>query len=103
MRAVLIAFGRAFLSQLHFRMLMLTFWPFILSVAIWGAGLWFGLQPMIDWVQALFAAHNGFAVAGDVLGWLGLDAIKVVLVPLLAMWALLPLMIVTAMLFVGVL
>jgi hypothetical protein len=101
MRPVLIAFGRAVLSQLHFRMLLLTVLPFVLSVALWGVLLWLGLQPMIDWLHAYFAASGGFAVAGDVLGWFGLGAIKTVLVPLIAMWVLLPLMILTALVFVG--
>lgn len=101
MRQVLISFGRALLSQLHFRMLLLTVLPFVVSVVLWGVLLWLGLQPMIDWLHAYFADHGGFAVAGDVLGWFGLGAIKTVLVPLIAMWVLLPLMILTALMFVG--
>jgi hypothetical protein len=103
MRGVLIAFGRALLTQLHFRMLMLTVMPFVLSVVLWGILLWLGLQPTIDWLQAYFAGHDGFSTAGQVLGWLGLGAFKTVLVPLIAMWVLLPLMILTALLFVGTL
>jgi hypothetical protein len=103
MRAVLIAFGRALLTQLHFRMLMLTVMPFVLSVVLWGFLLWLGLQPTIDWLQAYFVGHDGFSTAGQVLGWLGLGAFKTVLVPLIAMWVLLPLMILTALLFVGTL
>jgi len=103
MRPLLIAFGRAVLSQLHLRMLLLTVLPFVVSVAIWGVLLWIGLQPMMDWLHVYFAEHGGFAVAGDVLGWFGLGAIKTVLVPLIAMWVLLPLMILTALVFVGTL
>lgn len=101
MRSVLIAFGRAVLSQLHFRMLMLTVMPFLLSILIWGIALWIGLQPMIDWLHAWFAAHDSFRIAGDTLSWLGLGALNAVLVPLIAMWVLLPLMILTALIFVG--
>lgn len=101
MRPLLIAFGRALLSQLHFRMLLLTVLPFVLSVAIWGVLLWLGLQPMMDWLHAYFAASNWFGAAGEILGWFGLDTLKTVLVPLLAMWVLLPLMILTALIFVG--
>lgn len=103
MRPVLIAFGRALLSQLHFRMLLLTVMPFIVSLAIWGVLLWLGLQPMIDWLHAWFTANDGFGVAANVLGWFDLGAITSVLVPLIAMWVLLPLMILTALVFVGVL
>jgi hypothetical protein len=103
MHPVLIAFGRALLSQLHFRMLLLTVMPFVLSILIWGVALWLGLQPMIDWLQAYFSANDGFHVAGNVLGSFGLGALKTVMVPLLALWLLLPLMILTALIFVGVL
>lgn len=102
MKKVLAAFGKALLSQLHFRMLLLTVIPFVLSVALWGVLLWLGLQPMIDWLHAYFADNNGFQVAGEMLGWFGLGAIKTVIVPLIAMWVLLPLMILTALVFVGV-
>ncbi|HYD96666.1 MAG TPA: EI24 domain-containing protein [Noviherbaspirillum sp.] len=101
MRPILVAFGRALLSQLHIRMLLLTVLPFIVSVVVWAVALWLGLQPMIDWLHAYFAGSGGFAAAGSVLGWLGMDALRTVLVPLLAMWVLLPLMILTALVFVG--
>jgi len=102
MQKILVTFGKAVLSQLHYRMLLLTVLPFIVSVAIWGVLLWLGLQPMIDWLHAYFTDSGGFRVAGDLLGWLGLGAISTVLVPLIAMWVLLPLMILTALVFVGV-
>jgi hypothetical protein len=101
MRLVFVALGRAIVSQLQFRMLLLTVLPFLLSVALWGVLLWLGLQPTIDWLQAWFTEHGGFTVAGDVLGWAGLGAFKAVLVPLLAMWVFLPLMILTSLVFVG--
>jgi len=102
MHLVITSFGRALLSQLHFRMLLLTVLPFLLSLVLWGVVLWLGLQPMIDWLHAYFADNNLFQSAASVLGWFGLGAIKTVLVPLIAMWLLLPLMVVTALLFVGV-
>ncbi len=101
MRPILIAFGRAALSQLHIRMLLLTVVPFILSVALWGFILWVYLQEIFNWLQAYFVQNDGFLVAGSVLAWVGLGALKTVVVPLVAMWVLLPLMIMTALLFVG--
>lgn len=101
MRPILIAFGRAVLSQLHFKMLMLTVLPFVLSVAVWGVALWLGLQPLIDGLQNYFINNDVFRVSGNVLGMFGLDVLKTVLVPLIAMWALLPLMILTALVFIG--
>jgi hypothetical protein len=101
MRSVLISLGRAILSQLHIKMLLLTLVPFLLSVGIWGALLWLGYQPMVDWLHASFVDNGWFAIADDVLSWLGLGAIKTIIVPLIAMWVLLPLMILTALIFVG--
>lgn len=103
MRSVFIAFGKALLSQLHFRMLMLTILPFVLAITIWGVLLWLGLQPLIDWLHAWFADNQVFRVVGDLLGRFGMDTLKVLLVPLAAMWILLPLMILTALVFVGAL
>jgi hypothetical protein len=103
MRSILIAFARALLSQLHFRMLLLTLLPFVASLVLWGVVLWLGLQPLMDWLQAWFVTHDAFRAAGDALAWLGLGAIKTVLVPMIAMWLLLPLMILTALVFVGTL
>ncbi|HEY0847892.1 MAG TPA: EI24 domain-containing protein [Noviherbaspirillum sp.] len=100
-RPVLVALGRAIVSQLHFRMLLLTVLPFVLSLAIWGVLLWLGLQPMIDWLHAYFSEGGWFGTAGNILGWFGLESITTVLVPLIAMWVLLPLMILTALVFVG--
>lgn len=101
MQLVMTSFGRALVSQLHFRMLLLTVLPFLLSLLLWGVVLWLGLQPMIDWLQAWFVDRDMFQAAASVLGWFGLGAIKTVLVPLIAMWLLLPLMVLTALIFVG--
>lgn len=102
MQLVMTSFGRALLSQLHFRMLLLTVLPFVLSLLLWGVALWLGLQPLIDWLHAWFVEHDLFRLADAFPDWLGLGAIKTVLVPLIAMWLLLPLMVVTALIFVGV-
>lgn len=103
MRLLLISFSRALYSQLHWRMLLLTIVPFLISIAIWGVLLWLGLQPLIDAIQAWFTDNRLFTFSGDALEWVGLGSLKPLLVPLLAMWLLLPLMILTALLFVGIL
>ncbi|MDP9109061.1 MAG: EI24 domain-containing protein [Pseudomonadota bacterium] len=103
MQRVAGSFFRAVWSQLHIRMLLLTLLPFALSLVIWGVILWLGLNPLIDWVQATFMNNDGFRMVGGMLAWFGLGAIKTVIVPLLAMWVLLPLMILTALLFIGTL
>ncbi|MDE2427234.1 MAG: EI24 domain-containing protein [Burkholderiales bacterium] len=96
------AWGRAVAAQLHYRMLLLTIWPFLVALALWGAAMWWGLQAMMDFVQSWFAQHDGFHTASDVLAMFGLLALKTVVVPLIAMWLLLPLMIFTALLCIGV-
>jgi hypothetical protein len=100
-RPVLASFGKALMSQLHARMLLLTITPFLLSVAIWGVVLYFILQPMIDWLHAYFAGYDLFRQAGGWLDSFGAGFAGYVMVPLVAMWVLLPLMILTALVFIG--
>lgn len=102
MRPVATAYGRALLSQLTPKMLLLSALPFLLSVALWGVLLWFGLQPLIDYVQALFASYDLFQVSSGMLAAFGLGVLKTLVVPLVALLLLLPLMILTALLFMGV-
>jgi hypothetical protein len=78
MRAVIHAYGRALLSQFHGKILLLSVVPFILSVALWALLLWLGLQSI------------------------GLGGLRSIVVPLFALLLLLPLMIVTALIFIGV-
>ncbi|MES2128889.1 MAG: EI24 domain-containing protein [Pseudomonadota bacterium] len=96
------AWGRALGAQLHPRMLLLSAAPFLLSVALWGVLLYLGLQPLIDYVQGLFLQYDVFQASSSWLGSLGLGALKTLVVPLIAMLLLLPLMILTALLFIGV-
>lgn len=103
MHPVLATFGWALLAQLRLKMLFLTLLPFVVALIVWGAGLWFGLQPMIDWIQAWFYANDGFQISRSLLQWLDSDALMAVIVPFLAMWLLLPLMIMTSLVFVGML
>ncbi|CAN5148975.1 hypothetical protein BH11PSE11_BH11PSE11_06500 [soil metagenome] len=101
MRAVSVSFARALLSQLHFRMLLLTLVPFVLSIVIWGLVLTQFLNPIIESIRDYFVAHDGFRMSGSVLATFGLSAIKLVLGPLIAMWLLLPLVVLTTLLFVA--
>lgn len=101
MRSILIAFGRALYSQLHYRMLLLTLVPFVFAVVLWGVVLYFGLQPVIDAVQRLFMENEGFKIAGNLLAKVGLSSLKTLIVPLIVMWVLLPLMIVSALIFIA--
>jgi len=102
MGALASSYGRALRSQFSSRMLLLSVLPLVLSVALWGGLLWLWLQPLLDWLQAAFSDYGGFKVSGSVLGMLGLGMLKAMAVPLVAMLLLLPLMIGTSLLFMGV-
>ena len=102
MRAVLDAYGRALASQFSARMLLLSVAPFLLSVALWAVLLYVGFQPLLDLVQSLFAEHGGYGASAGLLSTFGMGMLKTVVVPLVAMLLLLPLMILTALLFMGV-
>lgn len=102
MISVISSFARALWSQMHIRMLLLTIFPFVIALTLWGITLWLILQPMIDMLQSLFADYALFRSTSDLLESTGLGGLKAILVPLLAMWLLLPLMILTALVLVGV-
>ena len=102
MKGVGTAYRRALRAQFSRRMLLLSGAPLVLSLLLWGAVLWTGLQPLLDWLQGLFADYGLFQSSGSVLSMLGLGVFKVMVVPLLAIALLLPLMIGSALLFMGV-
>jgi hypothetical protein len=102
MRPIAIAYGRALRSQFTGRMLMLSVVPLLLSLALWGGLLYAGMQPVLDWLHDVFIEHDLFRTSSGILGTLGLGFLKALVVPLVAMLVLLPLMIVTSLLFIGV-
>jgi hypothetical protein len=102
MRAVIHAYGRALLSQFHGKILLLSIVPFVLSVALWALLLWLGLQPLLDWLHGHFVGFEIYRVTSDWLESIGLGGLRAIVVPLFALLLLLPLMIVTALLFIGV-
>ena len=82
MHLVVKTFGRAVLSQLHLRMLLLTVLPFVLSLLLWGLALWLGLQPMMDWLGAYFADSGWYQSIRSAMDWMGLSSLRSFLVPL---------------------
>jgi hypothetical protein len=96
------AWARALRAQFSRRMLLLSLVPLLLSLLVWGAVLWFGLQPFLDWLQGIFAEYGWFGSSGGMLSTLGLGTLKVLVVPLMAIILLLPLMIASALLFMGI-
>lgn len=91
---------RALFSQLHIRMLLLTLLPLMIGLGLWGLLLWQGLQPLIDLIHLWFSQYSLFQAVGATLDAWGLSGVRTVMVPLLAMWLLLPLMILSALLLV---
>jgi hypothetical protein len=100
--AVFTAYGRALRSQFSGRILLLSLLPLALSVALWGGLLYLFMQPLLDWLHALFTEYGGFAASGSILSMLGLSVLKTLAVPIVAIMVLLPLMIMTSLLFMGV-
>lgn len=101
MQRMLNAYGRAFLMQFNYKMILLSLLPSLFALGLWAVVLYFSLQPLIDHLQQYFLENNGFQLAGDVLSFFGLLTLKAVIIPLIAMWLLLPLMLLTALLFVA--
>lgn len=102
LRPIAIAYGRALRSQFSSRMLLLSVVPLLLSLALWGSLLYADMQPLYDWLQATFSEYGLFETSSSILATLGLGFLKTLVVPLVAMLALLPLMIITSLLFIGV-
>ncbi len=102
MKGVGLAYRRALGAQFSRRMLVLSTAPLALTLLLWGAVLWTGLQPLLDWLQGTFAQYEIFQTSGSMLSMLGLGVLKVMVIPLLAIALLLPLMIASALLFMGV-
>ena len=101
-RPVLTAYGRALQSQFTGPMLRLSFVPFFLSIILWGLLLYFGFVPFRDYVAALFAQYGGSVASGSFMGISTMGVLKTFIVPALSMLILLPLMIVTSKVFMGV-
>lgn len=101
MRGVFQSYWRALRTQLGRKMLLLSVAPLFMSVVLWGLALYFGLQPLVDTVQAILAENGWFQASGSVMSSFGLGMLKTMVGPLVALLVLLPLMICTSLLFMG--
>ncbi len=102
MGSIALAWGRAFRSQFSGKIMLLSLLPLVLSVALWFGLLYTFMEPLLDWLHGMFTEYGAFGVSGSVLAFLGLAALKAMVVPLAAMLLLLPLMIITSLVFMGV-
>jgi hypothetical protein len=96
------AWARALRAGFSPRMMMLSLLPLLLSLLVWGGLLWAYGPALFDWLGDLFRENGWFQTSGSWLSTLGLGMLKVVVVPLVAILLLLPLMIASALLFMGV-
>ena len=99
MNDVLRAFGRAFGSLLHPRMLALTIWPMLAALALWLGLAWFYWDSWSQWLNTLIAQS-------DISGWLQQHGYSSVIhySVLLLLWLLLaPMILITAVLIAAVL
>jgi hypothetical protein len=102
LNAPLAAWARALRAGFSPRMMVLSLLPLLLSLLVWGGLLWAFGPALFDWLGALFRDYGWFQASGSWLSTLGLGMLKVVVVPLVAILLLLPLMIASALLFMGV-
>ncbi|KQQ91658.1 EI24 domain-containing protein [Massilia sp. Leaf139] len=102
MNGVATAWARALRSGFSPRMMLLSLVPLLLSLLVWGGLLWAFGPALFDWLDATFREYGWFQTSGSWLSTLGLGMLKVVVVPLVAILLLLPLMIASALLFMGI-
>ena len=98
MNDVLQAFGRAFRSMLHPRMLALTIWPMLVALAVWLGLAWVYWDNWSQWLSAMLSAS-------DVVGWLqqhGFSGVVRYSVWVLQWLLLAPLILITALLIAAV-
>ena len=100
LRPVMTAYGRALKSQFTGKMLLLSVLPVLLSLALWGVLLYFGLEPAKATIGAWMPAPGG--TGGGWFAQYGAGALKVVAVTVIAALLTLPVMIFTSLLFMGV-
>ncbi|MFC5509871.1 EI24 domain-containing protein [Massilia jejuensis] len=102
MNGVATAWARALRAGFSRRMMLLSLAPLLLSLLAWGGLLWAFGPALFDWLGAMFREYGWFQASGTLLSNLGLGMLKVVVVPLVAVLLLLPLMIGSSLLFMGI-
>ena len=102
MNGVATAWARALRAGFSRRMMLLSLVPLLLSLLAWGGLLWAFGPALFDSLQGVFTDYGWFQASGSLLSTLGLGMLKVVVVPLMAILLLLPLMIASSLLFMGI-
>ncbi len=97
--AVMRAWARAFTAQFHPRMLWLSVLPFVLALVLWLIALAYGLQVLLDLLQNWITQNPDLSSWASWASLLGMLALKTLVVPFFAMWLLLPLVVISALVF----
>ncbi|RZT41862.1 EI24 domain-containing protein [Cupriavidus agavae] len=95
------AFGRALVSQMHPRMLMLTVIPFVLATVLWGGLIWWGWEPIMGTARALLEGSVFTSWIYAMLDWLGLQSLRTVVAPLFVLTLAIPLVIASMLIFIS--
>jgi len=95
------SFGRALISQLHPRMLMLTVLPFILATVFWGGLLWWGWDPILGATRSFLEASVLTSWIYGGLDWFGLQSMRAVVAPLFVAALAIPLVIASMLIFIS--
>ena len=97
------AFGRAVASMAHPRMLWLTFWPFLVAAAGWGAFFWFQWQALVGAVRGALDASGLGATLYRAFDWVGLSGLHAAVAPFVVVALAIPLIVVTVLLLIATL
>jgi hypothetical protein len=95
------AFGRAFASALHPRMLWLTFMPFLVATLGWGAVLWFTWASLVAIARGWLEGSGIGATFEHAVAWLGFSAAHAALAPFIVVILAIPLIVVTVLLLIA--
>ncbi|MGY2487870.1 EI24 domain-containing protein [Cupriavidus sp. CP313] len=96
------SFGRALVSQLHPRMLMLTVLPFVLATLLWGGLLWWGWDPIMGATRSFLETSILTSWIYSALDWFGLQSMRTIVAPLFVAALAIPLVIASMLMFIGV-
>jgi len=95
------SFGRALVSQLHPRMLMLTVLPFVLATALWGGLFWWGWDAIMGAMRSFLESTVLTSWIYSALDWFGLQSMRALVAPLFVAALAVPLVIASMLLFIS--
>jgi hypothetical protein len=95
------ALMRALVAQFHPKMLVLSILPMLGAFVLWGVLLWLGFPWLQEKVQHWMQGFSWFESINNHWASFGLAALQAVLLKLLALWLLLPLIMISVLLLVA--